>query len=101
MAKLLALPSLAIIGGFKGTIDYYVHDGIPCARKWPRSPGKKRTPEVEAGWPAFSWAASTWKYLSPEVQQAYNQMAQGTIMTGRDIFSKSFINGESLILKDV
>lgn len=92
MAVLTNFPSQAIIGGFKGTIDYYVHCGTLCARKWPRSPGHRRALEVEAGWPAFAWAASNWNSLSPEVKDAYKTMASGTALTGRDIFTKSFIS---------
>jgi len=101
MSKLGALPALAIIDGFKGVIDYYVNHqtcdpelagpGIPCARSWPRSPGQKRAPLVEAQWPAFTWAASNWNSLSPEVQEAYRKTAQGTNLTARDLFTKAFI----------
>lgn len=93
------MPSAAIIGGFKGTVDFYVHRGQPCARKWPRSPGRKRAPAVEAQWPAFAWAASYWNELSQEVRDAYSQMAKGTYLTGRDIFVKNFITAQYLTLE--
>lgn len=35
MAKLKALPDLQRIKGMKGTVDFYIHKGVPCARKWP------------------------------------------------------------------
>lgn len=91
LAKLIALPEVAIINGFKGTIDFYVHDGQPCARRWPRSPGKRRSPAVEAQWLAFAWAAANWDALSPEVQLAYVTTAQEMSMSGRDLFVKAFI----------
>jgi len=103
MAKLGALPSLAIISGFKGVIDYYVNYqtcpaetgevGVPCARMWPRSPGHKRAPAVEAGWVDFSIAAKAWSTLSAEIQDAYNTMASNTGSSGRDLFMKSYISG--------
>lgn len=102
MARLETLPSEAIISGFRGVIDYYVYHpscpaetgvkGIPCARRWPRSPGHRRAPAVEAQWAAFAWAAANWNSLSPEVQEAYNQTAQGSGMSGRDLFVKSYIS---------
>lgn len=99
MAKLTKLPGMNIISGFKGIIDFYVHDGIPCARAWPRSPGHTRAPAVMEAWKPFTWAASNWIHLTPEIQQAYNQMAVGTRLTGRDIFTKGFISAFYLRLE--
>lgn len=103
MAKLANLPALDIISGFKGTIDFYVNyqacdrevagDGIPCARKWPRSPGHVRAPAVEAQWTAFTTAASLFPTLSQEIRDAYNAMASGTGLTGRDLFTRSYLSG--------
>jgi len=67
--------------------------GIPVARKWPRSPGKRRTPAVEAQWPIFAAAAKLWNELSQEVKDAYIKMASGTALAGRDLFTKSYITG--------
>lgn len=91
MAKITKMPSMAIVNGFKGVIDFYVHRGQPCARKWPRSPGHDRAPAVETAWVAFAWVASNWNSLSPVVQEAYRRMASGTNLTGRDMFVKGFI----------
>ena len=92
MAKLTALPSLEVINGFKGTIDYYLHDGVPCARKWPCSPGHFRTPAVMAGWVPFTYAAQHWTDLPLELKEAYNTMAVGTPLTGKDIFIKGYLS---------
>lgn len=103
MAKLTVLPHQAIIDGFKGKVDFYVNyqtrdpsvrgPGIPCARRWPRSPGRRRAPDVEAQWPAFSYAAAKWITLSQEIQDAYNEMASGTGLSGRDMFTRSYLTG--------
>lgn len=93
MAKLVKLPSLATISGFKGVIDFYIHDGVPCARKWPRSPGHRRAPAVVAQWAAFSYSAWQWNNLSPEIQDAYKALASGTGLSGRDMFTRSYITG--------
>lgn len=99
MAKITKLPGTAVISGFKGTLDFYVHCGQSCVRSWPRSPGHRRAPAVMAKWAAFAWAASNWTSLSPEVQDAYKQMAQGTALTGRDLFTKNFITAQYLTLE--
>ncbi|MBA7570586.1 hypothetical protein ES708_12339 [subsurface metagenome] len=91
MAKIGKLPGAAVISGFKGTLDYYVWKGIACVRKWPRSPGHRRTPAVEARWPAFATASRLWNDLSPEIREAYKRMAAGLHLSGRDIFIKSYI----------
>lgn len=93
MAKLTALPSQAIIDGLKGKIDFYLWKGIPCARRWPRSPGHHRAPAVEAQWPTFSYATKLWSYLSPEIQQAYIASAAGTNLSGRDLAIKAYMKG--------
>lgn len=98
MAKITKMPSKAVISGFKGTLDFYVHDGIACVRSWPRSPGRNRAPAVQARWAAFAWAATNWYSQSQEVRDAYNQMATSTYMTGRDLFMKNFISAQYLEL---
>lgn len=90
------MPQQAIISGFKGTIDFYYWNGIACARKWPRSPGHNRTPAVQAGWAAFAWAAKNWTTIDNETREAFNRMAAGTNLTGRDMFVKSYISSAHL-----
>jgi len=92
VAKIGKLPGAAVISGFKGTIDYYVWKGIACVRSWPRSPGHERAPAVEAQWSAFTEASKLWNELSPEVREAYKRMAAGTHLSGRDVFTKSYIS---------
>ncbi len=93
MAKLLTLPSMAIIDGFKGKVDFYVHRGINCARMWPRSPGHKRAPAVEAQWPAFVLASRLWDLQSESVHEAYRHTAAGSTMSGRDLSAKAYLSG--------
>jgi len=90
-----------IINGFKGVLDFYVYKGVPCVRSWPRSPGHDRAPAVQAQWPAFTWAAKSWKHLNIEIKEAYNQMAVSTYKTGKDLYMQSFISGSKLYLQDV
>lgn len=97
MAKLAALPSQDIISGYKGTLDFYVWMGIPVCRSWPRSPGRKRSASVEAQWPVFTDAASLWPTLDKYVQDAYNTMASGSTLSGRDMMMKMYINASSIL----
>ncbi len=92
MAKIKKLPGLAVISGFKGTLDFYVWNGIACVRRWPRSPGHRRAPAVEAQWQAFTDAAKLWMQLSPEVKDAYRQMSAGLRLSNRDVFIKLYLS---------
>jgi len=91
MAVLKVLPHQDIISGLKGKIDFYVHCGTPCARRWPRSPGKRRAPAVEAQWSKFAYVAGLWSSTSKSVQDAYNEMASGSGLTGRDLFTRGYL----------
>lgn len=93
MAKLVVLPEQAIISGFKGTIDFYVHDGVPCARKWPRPPSAKRAPAVQAQWPDFIYISKMWLEIPQEMRDAYREMAVGSGLSGRDMFIRSYLSG--------
>lgn len=91
MAVLKALPEQAIISSLKGKLDFYVHQGVPCARKWPHIPPYVRSSKELTNQMPFAWAAANWGALSLEVQSAYNETAQGSSLSGRDLFSKAFI----------
>lgn len=93
MAIITKFPSEDIIGGFKGSIDYYLKWGQPCVRSWPSSPGHKRTPAVEAQWPAFVKATRIWNQLSPGMQDLFNAMAQNGGLSGRDLSMRAYLSG--------
>ncbi len=93
MAKIRKMPSQGIIDGFKGTLDFYINMGIPCVRLWPKSPGKLRSTPVMAQWPAWSYAAKEWSNLTPVVQDAYRTLATNSGLSGRDMFTRSYLTG--------
>ena len=101
MAKIKVMPGKEVVSGFKGKLDYYVWMGIPCVRKWPRSPGGKRAPAVEAQWPLFSLSATLWNELSQEIRDAYETMASNTGLSGRDMFTRSYIAGYKKLIATV
>lgn len=84
---------MAIVNGFKGTLDYYYWMGIACVRRWPRSPGKRRSAAVEAQWPAFSYITKLWKSIDPALKEAYVAMAAETNLRAIDIFVRGYIAG--------
>ena len=84
---------MAIIDGFKGTLDFYIHRTLICVRSWPKSPGKIRSEPVMSQWPAWTYASREWSNLSPTVQDAYRQYATSSGLTGRDMFTRSYLRG--------
>lgn len=90
MARLKVIPHQAVIDGFKGKLDFYVHRGTPCVRRWPRSPGRPLAPGVVAGWPAFAYISSKWSELPQEIKNAYIALATGTRLSGRDMFIRGY-----------
>lgn len=93
MAKAAALPAKGFISGFKGILDFYLHDGVVCIRRWPRSPGKRRSPEVEAQWPVFTRATKFWSTLTPEIQDSYRMLSSGTGLSARDMAMRAYMSG--------
>lgn len=93
MAILKVMPQQGIIDGFKGSVDFYFYMGLAVARAWPRSPGKVRSPSVEAQWPKFAYAAKEWLNLSSIVQDAYRKLATNSGLTGRDMQVRAYLTG--------
>ena len=48
-------------------------------------------------WPIFADAVAQWNTLDPMVRTAYQTMAAGSTMSGRDIMIKMYINGKSIL----
>lgn len=79
-----------VISGFKGTLDFYLHDGVQCVRTWPRSQGKSQTPASVAQQPMFTYVQRLWRQTSPFVQQAYNDLGPDTALTGKDFLMRGY-----------
>ena len=93
MARLTALPEQAIIDGFKGTVDFYYNNGIPCARKWPHWAKRKPYPAERANQEAFAYAAKMWKDLPEYLKLLYIDMSAGGRFSGFDVYMKCYMCG--------
>jgi len=93
MAKIREMLGEKVISGFRGMLDFYYYMGQPCVRRWPKSPGPRRAPQVEAQWPAFTQAVALWRELDPSLVTYFRQMAQGTGLTARDVFMRAYLAG--------
>lgn len=93
MAHLDVLPEQHIIAGFKGTIDFYVHRGIPCARRWPRYHPRPPSPDELFNQDNFARLNQLASTLGQEVKEAWGLMVAGTSWTWKDAFVKAGIRG--------
>ena len=86
MARLTALPSIDIIRGFKGTIDFYLWRGLPCARKWPRrAPGRRTEAEIASS-ALFGIVSTNYRLLAPLALAAFQEAAKDQPRTARDLY---------------
>lgn len=93
MAIIKEMIAEKVISGFRGTLDFYYYMGLACVRRWPRSPGRRRTPAVQAWWAPFTYAVHEWNNLSPEVRRTYEEMCTGSGLNGKDLFQRSYMKG--------
>ncbi len=93
MAVLKALPSTAIIDGFKGSVDFYLWKGLACARRWPRWHARTPTDAERASQVDLAYAARACGALSPHMKAQWRQLATGTRFTWREMFVRAYIRG--------
>ena len=93
MAVIKEMLGEKVISGFRGSLDFYYYMGKACVRRWPKSPGKLRSPAVQAQWQPFKEAAQLAKQLSPALIEYYKSNAAGTNMTWKDLFFRSYLSG--------
>lgn len=84
MVRLTGVPPRGIVLGLKGAVDFYSWKGIPIARRWPRSPGKRRAPAVEEQWADFKAVTQGFKTIDSTVIPALASMVSGTQLVTKD-----------------
>lgn len=93
MAKLAQMPNQGVIDGFRGVLDFYLWCNLVIVRAWPRSPGSNRSRPVTARANRFGYAASQVRAISPELQAAYANQAQGSPYTWKDFLHRYYTSG--------
>ncbi len=86
MAKLVKLPSLDIIHGFNGVLDFYYWKGIPVVRKWPYNPKSHHTDATIAAAEKFGLATKGYSKLAADQINAFKAEALDHTRTARDIY---------------
>jgi len=85
MARIDALPSIEIIRGFKGILDFYLWRGLPCVRAWPKYRPAKQTAASLAAALVFGAIVKSYGLLGDLPLEAYRQDALDQTRTARDI----------------
>ena len=84
MARIDVLPSIEIIRGFKGILDFYVWRGLPCVRAWPKYRPAKQTAASLAAALTFGAIVKAYALLANEALEAYHDSAIDNPRTARD-----------------
>jgi len=74
MAVIKEMLGEKVIRGFKGVLDFYYWKGLACVRKWPASPGHKRSPAVMVGWAPFTQAVALWSLVPQNIRDEYESI---------------------------
>ena len=85
MARLYSLPSLEIIQGYKGVIDYFITRGIPCARRWPRYSKSRMTASALQAAALFGQIVQAYALLPANVKEELTLEAADQPRSARDI----------------
>jgi len=86
MPKLTKLPSLSIIHGFRGILDFYLWKGIPCVRKWPVTPKSHLTKGTMTAAKTFGAIIKAYALVDTITRDAFTEDAQDHPRTARDIY---------------
>jgi len=86
MARIDVLPSIEIIRGFKGILDFYLWKGLPCVRAWPRwRPARQSNASRNAAL-LFGAVIKAFSLTHNAVLQQLELEATGIPRTPRDIY---------------
>lgn len=89
MARMRTLPGSDIIIGSRGRVDYYLWNGIPVARAWPKYvPYERSAGEVESS-QEFTAAAKMTSGVASHVAELYREIQVGQGVTWVDHFRAS------------
>ncbi len=86
MARLTALPSIDIIRGFKGILDFYLWKGLPCVRAWPTWRPARQSDASKTAALLFGAIIQAFSLTHSAVLEQLAIEATGIPRTARDIY---------------
>lgn len=78
---------------FKGTLDFYVHRGIPCCRAWPRYRPHEESPDELSTQAHFQYIVSLEQTLPSSLIEAVKPFTFATKWTWRDMMTSCYLKG--------
>jgi len=93
MAKIAAMPSMAVIDGFRGYLDFYQWCDLVIVRKWPRTNRDSLTPATIAAQKPFAYLNQQLPSLPAEVRESWEWLADQSNLTWRDWANRAYIGG--------
>jgi len=85
MARIDVLPSVDIIRGLKGILDFYLWRGLPCVRAWPRWRPARQSDASTAAALLFGAIIKAYSRVGPIALPAYQDDAADQPRSARDI----------------
>lgn len=86
MPRLKNLPSLDVIHGYRGVLDFYLWRGLACVRKWPVNPKSHHSEATKAAAATFGDVSKAWSLIGGEILAAYQENAKDQPRSSRDVF---------------
>lgn len=86
MPVLDKLPTLEIIHGLKGTLDFYIWRGLAICRKWPVTPPGHMSPRTKTAGKIFGAISHAYSSVGSAPMEAYKDDAEGQPRTSRDVY---------------
>lgn len=86
MARLDALPSIDVIRGYKGVLDFYLWRGLPCVRAWPAYHHSHASQASKASAMLFGQIIKGFNLTGEIALGAFQEAAVGNPRTARDIY---------------
>lgn len=89
MPRIPELPSLEVIKGFRGLLDFVAWRGIYYVRSWPQTPRERLTPATLAAAALFGNGLKTYAWLAGPLISFLQQDSYDQPLTARDLYMRA------------
>jgi hypothetical protein len=93
MAKLASMPSMAVIDGLRGRLDFYQWCNLVICRSWPQQHIVTRAPGVQEAQRSFTYVNQASTELPANVVESWQWLANQSNMTWRDWLNRAYLGG--------